>query len=97
MVLAGRAWWAIGADQLGASALFAADAVSAARRIGDPEAQLLADSALAAATAIAEPSQHATERFLALARQRARGPSHRTLTDEPDLMALAARLALAGP
>ena len=95
-VLAGRVWWAIGADQLGAAALFAADAVSAARRIGDPEVQLLADSALAAATAIADPSQHATERFLTLARQRAQGPSHRTLTDEPDLMALAARLAPAG-
>jgi predicted ATPase/DNA-binding SARP family transcriptional activator len=91
-VQAARAWWAIGAGHLDAAAVFAADAVSAARMIKDPEAQLLAETALAAARAIADPSPHTAEPFLALAHQRARGPSHRTLTDEPDLMALAARL-----
>jgi tetratricopeptide (TPR) repeat protein len=92
-VLAGLAWWAIGADQPGAAVTFAADAVRAARAIGDPESQLLADSALAAANAIADPTQHNTDNFVALAQQRASGLSHRSLTDEPDLEALAVRLA----
>jgi predicted ATPase/DNA-binding SARP family transcriptional activator len=93
-VLAGLAWWAIGAGQPNAAAIFAADAVKAAGVIGDPETQLLADSALAAAKAIADPTQH-TDQFVALAQQRTLGPSHRSLTDEPDLVALAARLTLA--
>jgi predicted ATPase/DNA-binding SARP family transcriptional activator len=91
-VLAGLAWWALGAGQPNAAAVFAADAAKAAGTIGDPETQLLADSALAAANAIADPTQHNTDNFVALAQQRARGPSHRSLTDEPDLVALAARL-----
>ncbi len=91
-VLAGMAWWALGAGQPGVATMFAADATSAAGTIGDPETQLLADSALAAANAIADPNQDNTDRFLALAQQRTRGLSHRTLTDEPDLVALAARL-----
>jgi hypothetical protein len=48
-VLAGLAWWALGAGQPDAAIIFAADAVRAAETIGDPETQLLADSALAAA------------------------------------------------
>jgi hypothetical protein len=72
--------------------MFAADAVSAARAIADPETQLLADSALAAAKAIADPTQHNADNFVALAQQRTQGPAHRSLTDEPDLLALAARL-----
>ena len=52
-VLAGLAWWALGADQPDAAAVFAADAVRAAGAVGDPETQLLADSALAAARVIA--------------------------------------------
>ncbi len=91
-VLAGLAWWAIGADQPTTAVIFAADAVGAAKAIGDPESQLLADSALAAANAIADPTQRNTDNFVALARQRASGLSHRSLTDEPDLVALAARL-----
>jgi len=91
-VLAGLAWWALGAGQPDAAVNFAADAVRAAEAIEDPETQLLADSALAAANAIAHPGRHSVERFLAVARQRAIGPSHRALTDEPDLVALAARL-----
>jgi hypothetical protein len=91
-VLAGLAWWAIGADQPATAVSFAADAVRAAKAIGDPESQLLADSALAAATAIADPTQRNTASFVALAQHRASGPSHRSLTDEPDLVALATRL-----
>jgi predicted ATPase/DNA-binding SARP family transcriptional activator len=92
-VLAGRAWWAIGADQPAAAVIFAADAVRTAKAIGDPESQLLADSALAAANAIADPTQRNTASFVALAQQRASGLSHRSLTDETDLVALATRLA----
>ena len=95
-VLAGLAWWALGAGQPDTAAVFAADAVSAAGAIADPETQLLADSALAAAKAIAEPAQHnAAHNFVALAQQRTQGPAHRSLTDEPDLLALAARLTAA--
>jgi predicted ATPase/DNA-binding SARP family transcriptional activator len=96
-VLAGLAWWALGAGQPDASAIFAADAVSAAGTVGDPETQLLADSALAAAHAIADPTEHNTDILVALAHQRTLGPSHRSLTDEPDLVALAARLTPAAP
>ena len=91
-VLAGLAWWALGAGQIDDAASFAADAARAAGAIGDPETQLLADSALAAAEAIAEPTEHNTNNLLALAQQRTLGPGHRSLTDEPDLVALAARL-----
>jgi len=91
-VLAGLAWWAIGADQLATAVSFAADAVRAAEATGDAESQLLAGSALAAATVLADPTQPNTASFVALARLRASGRSHRSLTDEPDLLALAARL-----
>jgi tetratricopeptide (TPR) repeat protein len=91
-VQAGRAWWALEAGQPDAAIIFAADAVRAAEAIGDPETQLLADSALAAANATAIPTPNNTDHFLALAQQRALGLSHRSLTDEPDLEALAARL-----
>jgi hypothetical protein len=96
-VLAGLAWWAIGADQPATAVTFSADAVKAAKAVGDPESQLLADSALAAAMAIADPTQRNTDNFVALAKQRASGLSHRSLTDEPDLVALAARLTPTGP
>ena len=91
-VLAGLAWWALGAGQPDAAIVFAADAVGAAEAIGDPETQLLADSALAASRAIDDPTKYNTDRFVALAQQRARGLSHRSLTDELDLVALATRL-----
>jgi predicted ATPase/DNA-binding SARP family transcriptional activator len=92
-VLAGLAWWALmGAGQPDAAAVFAADAVRAAGAVGDPETKLLADSALAAARVMADPTQQNSDSFVALARQRTAGPAHRSLTDEPDLVALAARL-----
>jgi tetratricopeptide (TPR) repeat protein len=91
-VCAGLAWWALGAGQADAAVTFAADGVRAAKAIGDPETQLLADSALAAANAIADPTKANTDHFVALAQQRALGLSHRSLSDELDLVALAARL-----
>jgi len=94
-VLAGLTWWALGKDQPDAAAIFAADAVRAAGAVGDPETQLLADSALAAARVIADPTPHNANSFVALARQRTAGPAHRSLTDEPDMVALAARLTQA--
>jgi predicted ATPase/DNA-binding SARP family transcriptional activator len=92
-VLSGLAWWALGADQPSVAASFATEAAETAKIIGDPETQLLADSALAAANAIADPTRHNTDHFVALAQERALGLSHRSLTDEPDLLALSARLA----
>ncbi|MGD0810912.1 MAG: BTAD domain-containing putative transcriptional regulator [Acidimicrobiales bacterium] len=90
-VLAGLAWWALGAGQPTTAVSFATDAVRAANAIGDPESQLLAGSALAAATATADPTQRNIDSFVALAQQRASGLSHRSLSDEPDLVALATR------
>jgi hypothetical protein len=52
------------------------------------------DTAMAAVTAITHPTRHNAEVFVALAQQRAQGRAYRSLTDEPDVAALAARLAL---
>ena len=71
-----------------------ADAAQAASASGDPATQLLADTAVAAATAIADPTPRNIKAFLALAQQRTSSPAYRSLTDEPDVAALAARLAL---
>jgi tetratricopeptide (TPR) repeat protein len=70
-----------------------ADAAQAASASGDPATQLLADTAVAAATAIADPTPLHIKAFLALAQQRSSSPAYRSLTDEPDVAALAARLA----
>ncbi len=94
-VLAGLAWWALAAGHLADAAVFAADAAEGASASGDPAAQLLADTAVAAVNAIADPTRHNIEAFVALARRRAQGPTYRSLTDEPDVTALAARLSLA--
>jgi predicted ATPase/DNA-binding SARP family transcriptional activator len=95
-VLAGQAWCALAADQLADAAVFAADAGEGASASGDPAAQLLADTAVAAVKAVADPTRHHIEAFVALARRRAQGPGYRSLTDEPDVAALADRLTLAG-
>jgi predicted ATPase/DNA-binding SARP family transcriptional activator len=94
-VLAGLAWCALAAGQLADAAVFAADAAEGASASGDPAAQLLADTAVAAVNAVADPTPHHTEAFVALARRRAQGPGYRSLTDEPDVAALADRLTLA--
>jgi tetratricopeptide (TPR) repeat protein len=94
-VLAGLAWWALAADRLGEAAVFAANAADGAAASGDRATQLLADTAIAAVKVAAEPTRHNIEAFLALAQQRAHGVAYRSrsLTDEPDVAALAARLA----
>ena len=50
---------------------FAADASQAASASGDPATQLLADTAVAAVKALADPTRHNIEAFVALAQQRA--------------------------
>ncbi|MGH3255193.1 MAG: BTAD domain-containing putative transcriptional regulator [Streptosporangiaceae bacterium] len=96
-VLAGLAWWALSAGQADEAMVFAADARQAAAASGDPAVQLLADTAVAAVRALADPNRHNAEAFIALAQQRAQSLSYGSLTsftDEPDVAALAARLAL---
>ena len=95
-VLAGLAWWALAAGRLGDATVFAADAAEGASASGDPATQLLADTAVAAVKAVAEPTRHNIDAFAALAQRRAQGVAYRSrsLTDEPDVAALAARLAL---
>ena len=93
-VLAGLAWWALAAGHPDQAAVFAADAAEGASASGDPATQLLADTAVAAVKAIAGPTPDHTEAFTALALRRAQGPAYRSLTDEPDVAALTARLAL---
>ena len=96
-VLAGLAWWALSAGQADDAMVFAADASQAASASGDSAIQLLADTAVAAVRALADPTRHNIEAFVALARQRAQNLPYRSLTsytDGPDVAALAARLAL---
>jgi predicted ATPase/DNA-binding SARP family transcriptional activator len=91
-VLAGLAWWALAAGHLQDAAVFAADASEGASDSGDPATQLLAETAVAAVKAIADPTRHHVEVFVALAQRRAQGVAYRSLTDEPDVATLAARL-----
>ena len=93
-VLAGLAWWELAAGHPDQAAVFAADAAVGASASGDPATQLLADTSVAAVKAIADPTRDHTEAFTALALRRAQGLAYRSLTDEPDVAALTARLAL---
>ena len=93
LVLAGLAWWALAAGRPADATVFAADAAQAASPSGAPATQLLADTAVAAVKAITDPTPPNINAFLALAQQRASGPAYLSLTDEPDVAALAARLA----
>ena len=93
-VLAGLVWWALAAGHPDQAAAFAASAAEGAAASGDPATQLLADTAVAAVKAIADPTRDHTEAFTALALRRAQGLAYRSLTDEPDVAALSARLAL---
>jgi len=98
-VLVGLAWWALSAGQADDAVVFAADACEAAAASGDPAVQLLADTAVAAVRALADPTRPNAEAFVALAQQRVQSLSYGSLTsftDEPDVAALAARLALPG-
>jgi tetratricopeptide (TPR) repeat protein len=93
-VLAGLAWWALANDQADSAKALAADAAEAASASGDLTMHLLADAAMAAAAAIADPTRQNIDAFVALARQRTEALAYPRLTDEPDVAALAARLAL---
>ncbi len=96
-VLAGLAWWALSAGQADDAMVFAADACHAAAASGDPAVQLLADTAVAAVRALADPTRPNAEAFIALAQRRAQDLPYGSLTsftDVPDAAALAARLAL---
>jgi predicted ATPase/DNA-binding SARP family transcriptional activator len=93
-VLAGLAWWALAAGHPDQAAVFAAEAAEGASASGDPATQLLADTSVAAVKAIADPTRDHIEAFTALALRRAQGLAYRSLTDEPDVAALTARLAL---
>jgi tetratricopeptide (TPR) repeat protein len=93
LVLAGLAWWALAASRPADATVFAAGAAQAASPSGDPATQLLANTAVAAVKAITDPTPPNINAFLALAQQRASGPAYTSLTDEPDVAALAARLA----
>jgi tetratricopeptide (TPR) repeat protein len=93
-VLAGLAWWALAAGHPDDATVFAADAAQAASACRDPATQLLADTAVAAVKVAAEPTRRNIDAFAALAQQRSHGPAYHSLTDEPDVAALAARLTL---
>jgi predicted ATPase len=98
-VLAGLAWWALSAGQADDAMGFAVDACQAAAASGDPAVQLLADTAVAAVRALADPTRPNAETFVALAQQRAQDLPYGSLTsytDGPDVAALAARLASRG-
>ena len=93
LVLVGLAWWALAAGRPADATVFAAGAAQAASPSGAPATQLLANTAVAAVKAITDPAPPNINAFLALAQQRASGPAYLSLTDEPDVAALAARLA----
>jgi predicted ATPase/DNA-binding SARP family transcriptional activator len=98
-VLAGLAWWALSAGRADDAMVFVADASRIAAASGDSATQLLAETALAAVRALADPTDENVEALIALAQQRARSLSYRSLTsftEEPDVTALAARLTPRG-
>ena len=98
-VLAGLAWWAVSAGKADEAMGFAADACQAAAASEDRAIQLLADTAVTAVRALADPTRPNAEAFIALAERRAQNLPYGSLTsynDEPDVAALAARLALSG-
>jgi predicted ATPase len=99
-VLAGLVWWALSAGKADDAMVFAADASQAASASGDPAIQLLAETAVSAVRALADPTRPNVKALVALAQQRAQSLSYRSLTsftDEPDVSALVAGLALPGP
>ena len=91
---------AVSAGKADDAMVFAADASRVGAASGDSAIQLLAETAVAAVRALADPTRPNVEALVALAQQRAQSLSYRSLTsftDEPDVTALAARLALPGP
>ena len=96
-VVAGLAWWAVGAGEADNAMAFAAEATRMAATSGDMAVQLVADTAVAAVRALADPTRYNIETFIALAEQRTQSLSYGSLisfSDEPDVAALATRLVL---
>jgi hypothetical protein len=79
-VLAGVAWWALAAGHLADAAVFAADAAKGAFASGDSTTQVLADTAVAAVKATADPTGANTCAFTALSRRR---PQRRPIAPSP--------------
>jgi tetratricopeptide (TPR) repeat protein len=94
-VRAGMTWWLLAAMQFDEAVEVATDAVAGASAAGDPTVRLVAETAFAAAKAVADPTGANLDAFAALARRRS-GPGSALagLTDVPDLTALARRLAV---
>ena len=87
-VLAGLAWWALGAGRADDAMAFAVDASQVAPASGDSAVQLLADTAVAAVRASADPTPGNVETLVALAEQRSQSLSYGSLisfTDGPDV------------
>ena len=87
-VLAGLAWWALGAGRADDAMAFAVDASQVAPASGDSAVQLLADTAVAAVRASADPTPGNIETLVALAEQRSQSLSYGSLisfTDGPDV------------
>ena len=96
-MLAGLAWWALGAGKATTRWSSLRTPPRSPSTGGDSAIQLLANTAVAAVKALADPTRDNVEAFVALAQQRAQSLSYGSLTsftDEPDVAALAARLAL---
>ena len=91
-VLAGLAWWALASGQPDDAAVFAARAAQGASASGDPATLVLAETAVAAVQATVQPTPDNIGTIVALATRRAQATAYGSLTDGPDLAALAARL-----
>ena len=91
-VLAGLAWWALASGQPDDAAVFAARAAQGASASGDPATLALAETAVAAVQATVQPTPDNIGTIAALATRRAQATAYGSLTDGPDLAALAARL-----
>jgi predicted ATPase/DNA-binding SARP family transcriptional activator len=94
-VLASLAWWWLASGEPGRAIEAATEAGEVAAETHDPTMQIVANTARAAAAAIAEPTTRNVAVFLAEAARRASGGTFGSLPlpDEPDVAALAARLA----
>ena len=93
VVDAALAWWQLTAGSAKEGLRLATEAVDLAARSDNSAVQLAADSALAAAVAVVEPTKRNVGRFLDLANRRsAGGLALVTLTDDRDIEILAAQL-----
>jgi tetratricopeptide (TPR) repeat protein len=94
-VRAGMTWWFLATAQSDEAVEAATGAVAAASAGLDPAVRLVAETAMAAANAVADPTRANLNALAVLARRRSEpGVAFAGLTDEPDLTALARRLAI---